>query len=75
VRITISDDGPGIPDALKAKLFEPFVTSKKGQHAGLGLSVVYNIVKELNGTITYKSDKESGTVFDIVLPVNLQQVS
>ncbi|MBW2317143.1 MAG: HDOD domain-containing protein [Deltaproteobacteria bacterium] len=75
VRITISDDGPGIPDAVKAKLFEPFVTSKKGQHAGLGLSVVYNIVKELNGTITCKSDKESGTVFDIVLPVNLQQVS
>ncbi len=71
VRITISDDGPGIPDAVKAKLFEPFVTSKKGQHAGLGLSVVYNIVKELNGTIACKSDKESGTVFDIVLPVSL----
>ncbi len=72
VRITISDDGPGIPDAIKAKLFEPFVTSKKGQHAGLGLSVVYNIVKELNGTITCKSDKESGTIFDIVLPVSLK---
>jgi signal transduction histidine kinase len=69
IRITFRDNGPGIPENVKSRLFEPFVTSKKGGHAGLGLSVVYNIVKELRGTVTCKSEPPSGTQFDIVLPV------
>ncbi len=69
IQVTFRDNGPGISDDVKARLFEPFVTSKKGGHAGLGLSVVYNIVKELNGTITCRSEPPSGTRFDIVLPL------
>lgn len=69
VEITISDDGPGIPDTIKSRLFEPFVSSKGKDHAGLGLSIVYNIVKELKGTITCKSDRKKGTSFKIVLPI------
>ena len=68
VQIHVRDDGPGIPESVKASLFEPFVSSKKGQHAGLGLSVAYNIIKELNGKITYESNKQ-GTTFTIELPV------
>jgi len=69
VEIMISDDGPGIPDIIKSRLFEPFISSKGKDHAGLGLSIVYNIVKELKGTITCKSDRKKGTSFKIVLPI------
>lgn len=73
VKITFRDDGPGISEEMKKRLFEPFVTSKTGGHAGLGLSVVYNIVKDLNGTITCESEPHSGTRFEIVLPVELKE--
>ena len=75
VEITIRDDGPGIPDALKSRLFEPFITSKVTGHAGLGLSIVYNTVKELNGTITCESDNKNGTCFKIVFPIVQNQES
>jgi len=67
-QITIRDDGPGIPDALKSRVFEPYVTTKRAGNAGLGLSIVYNIVKKLNGTITCESDGQNGTCFTIVFP-------
>jgi signal transduction histidine kinase len=69
VEVLISDDGPGIPNTMKSRLFEPFVTSKGEGHAGLGLSIVYNIVKELRGTITCESEEKKGTSFKIVLPI------
>jgi signal transduction histidine kinase/HD-like signal output (HDOD) protein len=69
VQIRVRDDGPGISDSVKTRLFEPFVTSKKGEHAGLGLSVAYGIIKELNGTIACESGDKQGTTFTIVLPV------
>jgi signal transduction histidine kinase len=73
VEITIRDEGPGIPDAIKSRLFEPFVTSKSGEHAGLGLSVAYNMINELKGTITCESGEKTGTTFKIVLPVGQKQ--
>jgi signal transduction histidine kinase len=69
VEVLINDNGSGISDTIKSRLYEPFITSKGEGHAGLGLSIVYNIVKELNGNITCKSDKTNGTTFKIVLPV------
>ena len=74
-QITIIDDGPGIPDALKYRVFEPYVTTKRAGHAGLGLSIVFNIVKELEGTITCESDGQNGTCFRIVFPMLLHQTS
>jgi len=68
VEITISDDGSGIPDSIKSRLFEPFVSSKGEGHSGLGLSIAYSIIRELNGTMTCKSEQASGTTFKIVLP-------
>ena len=69
VEIAFMDDGPGIPDNLQSRLFDPFVTSKGGKHSGLGLSVVYNIIKELKGNITFVSDGKNGTEFKIALPI------
>lgn len=73
VEISIRDEGPGMPDSIMSRLFEPFVTSKSGEHAGLGLSVAHNIIKGLKGTITCESSKTTGTVFTIVLPVAQKQ--
>lgn len=73
VEITISDDGPGIPDGIKSRLFEPFVSSKGEGHAGLGLSIAYSIIKGLNGTMTCESDGTKGTTFKILLPRGKKQ--
>jgi signal transduction histidine kinase/HD-like signal output (HDOD) protein len=69
IEITISDDGPGIPDNIKSRLFEPFISSKGDGHAGLGLSIAYSIIRELEGTMTCESDETKGTTFQIVLPI------
>ena len=73
VEISISDDGSGIPDSIKSRLFEPFVSSKGEGHAGLGLSITYSIIAELNGTMTCESDQTRGTTFRIVLPTVKKQ--
>jgi signal transduction histidine kinase/HD-like signal output (HDOD) protein len=73
VEISLQDEGPGIPDAIRSRLFEPFVTSKRGDHAGLGLSVAYNIISQLKGAITCESGEEAGTTFKVVLPLRQEQ--
>jgi len=73
VEITIRDDGSGVPDSVKSKLFEPFVSSKGEGHAGLGLSIAYNIIRELNGTMSCESDETTGTTFKIVLPTGKRE--
>jgi two-component system, NtrC family, sensor kinase len=56
VQISISDNGPGIPDAIKDKIFQPFFTTKPtGQGTGLGLSLSYDIVKAHGGEIRVES--------------------
>jgi signal transduction histidine kinase len=66
--ITITDDGPGIPEGVRRRLFEPFVSSKR-QGRGLGLSIVHGIIRELNGTISCESSSGIGTTFTITLPI------
>ena len=69
VEIQFKDDGPGIPEEIKEKLFDPYVSSKEGGHSGLGLSIAYNIVKSLHGQITCARIPHQGTVFKIELPI------
>lgn len=69
VELEIKDDGPGIPEPIKAKIFEPYTTTKDEDHPGLGLSIVYGIVTELGGTITCESEPKWGTTFKVTLPV------
>jgi signal transduction histidine kinase/HD-like signal output (HDOD) protein len=70
VEISVRDDGPGIPEAVRQRLFEPYVTTKGEGHSGLGLSVVHSIVKDLGGTIQCESAEGKGTAFVIRFPLN-----
>ena len=69
IEVTIRDEGAGIPQDIRSRLFEPFISGKDGEHRGLGLSIVHNIIQELNGTITCNSDLKTGTEFIITLPI------
>ncbi|KAF2511408.1 GHKL domain-containing protein [Flavobacterium zhairuonense] len=69
--IHIEDQGHGIPDEIKQKIFEPFFTTKNTKSgSGLGLSVVYGIVKNHNGKITVTNNKPNGAIFTISLPIS-----
>jgi two-component system NtrC family sensor kinase len=69
VEISVSDNGPGIPDNIKDKIFQPFFTTKPtGQGTGLGLSLSYDIVKAHGGEIKVSTKEREGTEFTIVLP-------
>jgi signal transduction histidine kinase/HD-like signal output (HDOD) protein len=67
-KLTIRDDGPGIPESVRDQLFQPFVTSK-ASHEGLGLSIAQGLIQQLHGTISCDPAAESGTQFTIWLPV------
>jgi signal transduction histidine kinase len=69
VLITISDNGNGIPQKIKDKIFQPFFTTKPtGQGTGLGLSLSYDIVKAHGGEIKVESKEGEGSTFVIQLP-------
>jgi signal transduction histidine kinase len=72
LRITISDNGCGIPVEKRAQIFEPFYTTKGSKGTGIGLSVSLGIVKKYGGMIRFRSvvkPGRSGTTFSIFLPV------
>ncbi len=73
ILIMVQDNGPGIPDAIKDKIFQPFFTTKPtGQGTGLGLSLAYDIVtKGHGGTLTVSSIPRAETTFEIQLPINI----
>jgi len=69
VKITVSDNGPGIPDSIKEKIFQPFFTTKPtGQGTGLGLSLSYDIIKAHGGELKVESSEGKGTEFILTLP-------
>lgn len=68
-RISISDDGPGIPAENLLKVFDPFFTTKEvGEGTGLGLSVSYGIIAQLGGELWVESDGVSGSTFHMEVP-------
>ncbi|HVU83923.1 MAG TPA: ATP-binding protein [Puia sp.] len=69
VSITVSDNGNGIPEKIKDKIFQPFFTTKQtGQGTGLGLSLSFDIIKSHGGNINMETREKEGTKFIITLP-------
>lgn len=69
VRISVSDNGKGIPADVREHMFDPFFTTKPiGKGTGLGLSIVYGIVKQNGGGIHVESAPDCGSSFDLYLP-------
>lgn len=74
VRLSFKDNGTGMSPAVKAKIFEPFYTTKDvGKGTGLGLSIVFKIIEAHQGTIDVISEEGVGTEFVIKLPVKRKQ--
>jgi two-component system NtrC family sensor kinase len=76
VRISISDDGPGVPAAIIDRLFMPFVTTKEpGSGTGLGLSVSFGIIASHGGTLRHEPTPGGGATFVIELPVGRDRIA
>jgi PAS domain S-box-containing protein len=70
LKLTVSDTGVGIAPALLNRIYDPFFTTKKpGEGTGMGLAVVYGIVKGYGGVITVESELGKGTAFHVYLPL------
>jgi two-component system NtrC family sensor kinase len=69
IRICVADNGPGIPEAVRSRIFEPYFTTKPlGKGTGVGLAVCLGIVEAHGGTLTVSGGEGLGTIFTIVLP-------
>lgn len=69
-RLSISDTGTGIDEFTRAKLFEPFFAIKEeGKASGLGLSIVYGIVRQHGGYVAVVSEQGKGATFHLYLPL------
>jgi nitrogen-specific signal transduction histidine kinase len=75
IEIVVEDTGPGLPEMIMKSLYQPFVTTKKNGHSGLGLSIVHKTVKDLGGSISCASIPSEGTSFSIYLPLEKKDFS
>jgi signal transduction histidine kinase len=70
LEIYVRDNGPGIPEDIREKIFQPFFTTKPtGEGTGLGLSIVYDLIKSMDGSIEVRSIPGQGTEFFVQIPV------
>ena len=70
VKISVRDNGCGIPDDTLPKIFDPFVTTKPvGSGTGLGLAISHQIIQQHNGSIDVESKVSKGTEFVLTLPI------
>jgi len=69
VRVSVTDDGPGIAEEVRDRVFEPFFTTHSDeQHSGLGLATVKRTVEQLGGTVSLDTDFDAGTRIHVDLP-------
>ncbi|MFO8008614.1 MAG: ATP-binding protein [Candidatus Brocadiia bacterium] len=74
LRISVADDGPGIPPEVRARLFEPFFTTRGSEGTGLGLAVVQRVIQEHGGEVEVESEPGSGAAFHMTIPLESEQV-
>jgi signal transduction histidine kinase len=72
ITISVADNGPGIAESIRERLFHPFVSFGKENGTGLGLAVVHKIVQDHGGEIVVERTAQGKTVFRIVLPQRAQ---
>jgi PAS domain S-box-containing protein len=72
IKITISDNGIGIPKSLIDKIFDPYFTTKE-EGSGLGLAVTHSIIAKHNGFISVESQQGEGTTFTLYLPASIRE--
>ena len=75
LQLQFKDNGMGMPDEVKQKIFEPFFSTKGAQGTGLGLSVSYSIMERHEGSISVVSQPGNGTTFTIDLPAAVPETS
>ncbi|HET9409526.1 MAG TPA: ATP-binding protein [Candidatus Sulfotelmatobacter sp.] len=73
--IAVVDNGPGVAESIRERLFHPFVSHGKENGTGLGLAVVQKIVQDHGGKISVRRTTDSRTVFEITLPAHSQETS
>jgi C4-dicarboxylate-specific signal transduction histidine kinase len=68
--LTFADNGPGIPEKIRNRIYEPFYTTKDvGSGTGMGLTVAYDIITGYGGTIDVNCPEDGGSTFVISLPL------
>jgi signal transduction histidine kinase len=73
VMLTVSDTGRGMDAETRARIFEPFFTTKEvGEGTGLGLSVSYSLIKQMNGELTVANAPQGGAIFTIKVPLQTE---
>lgn len=70
LRFEIRDSGPGVDASVRDKIFEPFVTTVRGEGRGLGLSQTYRTIRHLGGSLFYDPATEPGAAFMFILPLS-----
>jgi signal transduction histidine kinase len=69
IEIRVIDNGRGIPDSVRATLFEPFISQGKENGTGLGLTVVQKIIQDHGGEVEVERSDSEGTIFRVVIPL------
>lgn len=71
IEIRVADSGPGVPEDIIQSNFSPVESTKDASHSGLGLSIVKNLLSEMNGQISVQNIREGGAEFVMLLPFNV----
>jgi signal transduction histidine kinase len=73
VEVTIADNGPGISNVVRDRIFDPFVSYGKENGSGMGLTLAQKIMHDHGGAIRVESTSSAGTVFKLTIPLNLSR--